>query len=351
MSNPLTRRAAIGAGATLAAGAAVAVAAGPAQAAPGGALPQEPAVEANGPGKIRRVYERQKTRAGGRWHSHIALLNADGTKNEVVADDADFVLHGYSVQKLYVAMCVLDKIDRGGLVNGVPVTLDTKVTLTGEIIASGTGIYRLHGGGYGDSITVANFLTAMLLVSDNTSVRLSGLHVPAAEINQILEAKGFVHTRVEPVANPNRFFLGVTTPRETHDMLYRLVNGTLLSAPSTEFFLRVLRWINGYHDGVRREMSSDERSRVATKYGADFNTLGGSRHEAGVMFGADGSPALTYAMFADAHPEQNNYGATHPVVQAHSVIGRVLFDSIATTSAPSARTHHTPAPFVPYKGN
>ncbi|GIJ68906.1 serine hydrolase [Virgisporangium ochraceum] len=308
-------------------------------------------MEANGPGKIRRVYERQKTRAGGNWHSHIALLNADGTKNEVVADDADYVVYGYSVQKLYVAMCVLDKIDRGGLVNGAPLTLDTKVTLTAGIIAEGSGIFHLHKGAYGDSITVANFLTAMLLVSDNTSVRLSGLHVPALEINEILAAKGFVHTRVEPVANPNRFYLGVTTPRETHDMLYRLVNGTLLSAASTTWFLRVLRWVNGYHDGVRRDMSSDERSRVATKYGADFNTLGGSRHEAGVMFGTDGSPALTYAMFTDAHPEQNNYGATHPVVQAHSVIGRVLFDSIATTSAPSARTHHTPAPFVPYKGN
>ena len=357
MSNTVSRRTAIGAGATLAAGAAVAVAAGPAQAAPGGSVTQpqepiqEPTVEANGPGKIRRVYERQKTRAGGRWHSHIALLNADGSKTEVVADDADFVIHGYSVQKLYVAMCVLDKIDRGGLVNGVPLTLDKKETLTGEIIAPGSGIYHLHRPHYGDSITVANFLTAMLLVSDNTSVRLSGLQVPAAEINEILAAKGFVHTRVEPVANPNRFFLGVTTPRETHDMLTRLVNGTLLSPASTDFFLRVLRWINGYHDGVRRDMSSNERSRVATKYGADFNTLGGSRHEAGIMFGTDGSPALTYAMFTDAHPDQNNYGATHPVVQAHSVIGRVLFDSIATTAAPAARTHHTPAPFVPYKGN
>jgi beta-lactamase class A len=360
MANHVSRRAAIGAGATLAAGAAVAVTAGPAAAAPGRSAPVEtgpvetgnvPRVEPNGPARIRRVYEARKLRAGGRWHSHIALLNADGTKTEVVADDADFVIHGYSVQKLYVAMCVLDKIDRGGLVNGAPLTLDTKVVLTADIIAGGSGIYHLHRGAYGDSITVANFLTAMLLVSDNTAVRLSGLHVPAAEINQILEAKGFVHTRVEPVANPNRFFLGVTTPRETHDMLTRLVNGTLLSAASTEWFLRVLRWVNGYMDGVRREMSSDERSRVATKYGADFNTLGGSRHEAGVMFGTDGSPQLTYAMFADAHPDQSNYGATHPVVQAHAVIGRVMFDAIATSAAPAARSHHSPAPFVPYKGN
>jgi beta-lactamase class A len=308
------------------------------------AAPAPPAVEANGPNRVRRVYERQKARAGGRWHSHIATLNADGTATELLADDADFVLHGYSVQKLAVATAVLDKVDRGGL------TLDTRTELTADIIAGGSGIYFLHRV-YGDQITVANFLTALLLVSDNTAVRLCGRFVPALEINEILAAKGFVHTRVEPVANPNRFFLGVTTPREIHDLLTRLANRTLLSTNSCDFFLSILRWINGYHDGVRREMSSAERSRVATKYGADYNALGGSRHEAGIMFGADGVPALTYAMFADAHPDQNNYGATHPVVQAHSVIGRVLFDTIATTSAPTAKSHHTVPRFEPYKGD
>ena len=50
------------------------------------------------------------------------------------------------------------------------------------------------------------------------------------EINQILVAKGFPNTQVEPVANPNRFFLGTTTARETHDLLQALVGGTLLSA-------------------------------------------------------------------------------------------------------------------------
>jgi beta-lactamase class A len=340
MGNGISRRAAIGTGATLAAGAAVAVTAGPAAADTGGVYVAEP----NGPARIARVYTNQKTKAGGRWHSHIAQLNADATATEIVADDADFVINGYSVQKLFVATAVLDKIDRGQL------TLGTTTPLTADIIAGGSGIYHLHGV-YGDQITVANFLTAMLLISDNTAVRLCGRFVPAVELNEILAAKGFEKTRVEPVANPNRFFLGVTTPRETHDLLTRLASKTLLSATSCDFFLRVLRWVNGYMDGVRRNMSSDERSRVATKYGADFNTLGGSRHEAGIMFGTDGSPQLTYAMFADAHPDQNNYGATHPVVQAHAVIGRVMFDAIATASAPSARSHHTPAPFVPYKGN
>jgi beta-lactamase class A len=348
MMNGVTRRAAIAVGAGAAAFAAApagSVGARPAAAARTGPLvPAPPAVEANGPKRVQRVYERQKARAGGRWHSHIARLNPDGTATEVVADDADFVIHGYSVQKLAVAMAVLDKVDRGEL------TLGTKTDLTADIIAGGSGIYHLHRV-YGDQITVAAFLTAMLLVSDNTAVRLCGRFVPALELNEILAAKGFVHTRVEPVANPNRFFLGVTTPREMHQLLTRLANKTLLSTASCDFFLSILRWVNGYHDGVRREMSSDERSRVATKYGADFNTLGGSRHEAGIMFGTDGAPVLTYAMFCDAHPDQNNYGATHPVVQAHSVIGRVLFDTVATVSAPSAKSHHTVPKFQPYKGD
>lgn len=291
-------------------------------------MADEPSAAPGHPGpaastRVQRVYHRQKARAGGRWHSHIAALNPDGTATELVVDDADFVIHGYSVQKLAVAMAVLDKVDRGEL------TLATKTDLTADIIAGGSGSYHLHRV-YGDQITVGNFLTAMLLVSDNTSVRLCGRFVPALELNEILAAKGFVHTRVEPAPDPNRFFLGVTTPREMHQLLTRLATRTLLSASSCDFFLGVLRWINGYHDGVRREMSSDERSRVATKQGADFNPLGGSRHEAGVMFGTDGAPVLTYAMFCDAHPDRSNYGATHPVVQAHSVIGRVLFDTIAT---------------------
>jgi beta-lactamase class A len=148
MTNRVSRRTAIGAGATVAATAAaltvssragaapVAEAVQAAPAAVPGAVPAAPAVETNGPNRVRRVYERQKGRAGGRWHSHIALLNPDGTATEVLADDADFVLHGYSVQKLYVAMAVLDKIDRGQL------TLDTLTPLTADIIAGGSGIYR-----------------------------------------------------------------------------------------------------------------------------------------------------------------------------------------------------------------
>jgi beta-lactamase class A len=337
----MTRRAAIALGAS----AAALTIGSKAAAAPDTATPdtEEDLSVLPAPTRIRRAYTRQKGNAGGTWYSRIALVGASGAFEPAVEDDADHVVHGYSVQKLAVAAAVLDKVDRGLL------RLDQKLDLPADIILGGSGIYHLHTV-WGDDITIANFLTAMLLVSDNTAVRMCGRVAPALEINEILAAKGFVHTRVEPVANPNRFFLGVTTPREMNDLLLRLANKTLLSARSCDFMLGVLRWVNGYHDGIRRNMSSNERSRVATKYGADFNTLGAARHEAGVMFGTDGSPVLVYGLFAEGLGELDNYGATHPAVQAHAKLGRVMFDAVAGTTNPAATARHKVAPFVAVDG-
>ncbi len=345
MEQHLSRRHALGLGAAAAATGAFATAA-PASAAPGESRSADAAEAAASPNdRIRKAYRRQKAAAGGVWHSHIAKVDSKGKLRTVLADDADTVTHGYSVQKLAVATAVLDKVDRGHL------SLNQKVDLPRELILTGSGIYHLHGGAYGDQITVANFLTAMLLVSDNTAVRLCGRLVPTVEVNDILAAKCFVKTRVEPGSSPNRFFLGTTTPREMHDLLWRLANKTLLSRASCDFLLRVTTGLNGYHDGVRRTMSSNERSRVATKYGADFNVKGASRHEAGIMFGTDGSPVLTYAMFADGLGELDNYGSTHPAVQAHAVIGRTMFDAIATATTPKAAAKQHVVPFRAVDGN
>jgi beta-lactamase class A len=266
--------------------------------------------------QLRDVYARQKARAGGVWYSYVTRLG-----EPVIEQDAGHVVKGYSVQKLAVATAVMDKVDRGQL------RLGHKLDLRADLILGGNGIYHLHTV-WGDEITLANALTAMLLVSDNTAVRLCGQVVPALELNEILAAKGFADTRVEPVANPNRFFLGTTTPYETHDLLRRLADKTLLSAASCDFLLDILRWVNGYHDGIRRNMSSKERARVATKHGAADNTLGAARHEAGIMFGADAAPALVYGFFAEGLTQIDNVGATHPAVEAHAVLGRAMFDTI-----------------------
>ncbi|MDP9795670.1 beta-lactamase class A [Catenuloplanes nepalensis] len=268
---------------------------------------------------LTTLYREASGAAGGRWH---VLVTRHGTP--VLEEDADAVLHAYSVQKVAVAVAVLDAVDRGVF------ALDHRVDVPPGIVLPGSGIYALQTV-WGDRVTVANVLAALLLVSDNTAVRLCGELVPAREINEILAAKGFTRTRVEPVDDPHRFFLGVTTPRETHDLFTRLAAGTLLSAASTAFVLGVLRALSGYHDGVRRVMSSQDRARVASKYGADWQDGFASRHEAGVVFDEAGRPAVVFALFADHLGDVLNYGSTHPAVQAHAVLGPALVRLARTT--------------------
>jgi beta-lactamase class A len=291
-------------------------------------------------GFVARVYRQETKRTGGIWNGYISVANAGGTLGVAVDDFSDDLVEAFSVNKVAVATAVLDKVDRGLL------TLDQHIEVTAAIIVpGGDGIFGLDGA-YPSSVTLGHALAALLTISDDTSVRLCGLVCPALEINQILVAKGFPNTQVEPVANPNRFFLGLTTPRETHDLLQALVRGTLLSPTSTAYLLGLLRSPIAFTDGIRRTMSSDERLRVATKAG----WFDDGRNEAGIMFDEAGLPVLTYSLFAhgQAHPE--DFGATHPAVQARAVMGRLFLDGVGALSGARIPTPHPRALYQPHNG-
>ncbi|MFD1047043.1 alpha/beta fold hydrolase, partial [Kibdelosporangium lantanae] len=184
---------------------------------------------------------------------------------------------------------VLDKVDRGLL------RLDQQIQVPADIvIPDGDGIIKLDRA-YPSAFTLGHVLALLLTISDDTCVRLCGSVCPSAELNQILRDKGFPKTQVDPVANPNRFFLGKTTPKEMHDIFQGLVQGRLLSATSTDFLFNILRSQVAFTDGIRRVMSSFDRARVATKAG----WLHDGRNEAGIMFDKNGKPVLTYSLFAD----------------------------------------------------
>ncbi|NUT31753.1 MAG: serine hydrolase [Hamadaea sp.] len=261
------------------------------------------------------VYKHATGKAGGVWNSMVSVAD-DGGPVTAVAEGVDTTVEAYSVNKIAVAVAVLDKVDRG------IITLGQRLEVTSAIvIRGGDGIFSLDGA-YPSSVTLGHALAALLTVSDDTAVRLCGLVCPALELNQILVAKGFPRTQVVPVANPNRFFLGVTTPRETHDLLRKLARGELLSASSTAFLLNVLRSPIAFTDGVRRTMSSDERARIATKAG----WFEDGRNEAGLIFDEAGAPVLTYAFFAHGQAGADDFGATHPAVQARATMGRAFVD-------------------------
>jgi beta-lactamase class A len=324
----MSRRGAIGV-ATAAAAGTVLIPATAASAAEGSSTdtdpPEPPALSARQAAhRVGGVYQRQSQKAGGTWYGQVSVTDTDGTALTAVSDKADTVVSAYSVNKVAVAVAVLDKVDRG------LIRLDQTVEVSAAIvIATGDGIFRLDRA-YPSQVTVGHALASLLTVSDDTAVRLCGLVAPAREINQILVDKGFPNTQVVPVANPNRFFLGNTTPRETHDLLRRLVNGELLSAASTDHLLSVLRSPIAFTDGIRQQMSSDERLRVGTKAGW-FND---GRHEAGIMFDPTGRPVLTYALFAFGQAQPENFGATHPALKARAAMGRRFLDIVGRLAGP-----------------
>jgi beta-lactamase class A len=59
-------------------------------------------------------------------------------------------------------------------------------------------------------------------------------------------------------------------------------------------------------------------------------------------------------MFAEGLGDGENYGATHPAVQAHAKIGRVLLDNLPAVPTPpsagAALPRTLPKPFRPVSG-
>ncbi|MDG4790553.1 class A beta-lactamase-related serine hydrolase [Micromonospora sp. WMMD1102] len=277
-------------------------------------------------------YRSERAKAGGNWYSFLTISGPGPIGQGVVMENIDTVVEAYSVNKIAVATAVLDKVDRGLL------TLDQRVDVTAAIVVpGGDGIFSLDNA-YPSSVTLGHALAALLTVSDDTAVRLCGLVCPAAELNQILVDKGFPNTQVEPVANPNRFYLGTSTARETHRMLQALVSGALLSSASTNFMLTALRSPIAFTDGIRRTMSSDDRARIATKAG----WFGDARHEAGIIFSSAGAPVLTYVMFADGQADPDNFGSTHPAVQARAAMGPTFLAAVNAISTSTRIVHRTP---------
>ncbi|GAB3957917.1 hypothetical protein GCM10027614_74310 [Micromonospora vulcania] len=94
-----------------------------------------------------------------------------------------------------------------------------------------------------------------------------------------------------------------------------------------------------FTDGIRRTMSSDERARIATKAG----WFADARHEAGVIFDRSGAAVLTYALFADGQANPDDFGATHPAVQARAAMGPVSWPRWTGSPVPGRRTGRLPA--------
>ena len=241
MAGELTRRGAIGMGAFAAAAATLAVtgrsaSASPEGAAPGGAAPGGAAQGGAAPGgraRIRRAYQRGKAAAGGSWHAHIAIVNAAGG------------LDVAGRRRRRPGHPRLQRAEAGGGDRGPgqggPGRAEPRPaswTCPASIILGGSGIYHLHGV-WGDEHHGRQ-------LPDRDAAGLGqhrGAACAAGWCPRWRSTRSW-RPRASPTPGSSRWPTPTGSssapprPRETHDLLWRLANRTLLSPASCDFLLR-----------------------------------------------------------------------------------------------------------------
>jgi hypothetical protein len=68
------------------------------------------------------------------------------------------------------------------------------------------------------------------------------------------------------------------------------------------------------------------------------------------MFDATGWPILTYSLFAHGQANPDDFGATHPAVQARAVMGREFLDAVDRLRGVAALRTAVPS-YRPFNGD
>jgi beta-lactamase class A len=197
--------------------------------------------------RLRASIERITTSANATWGIYVKSLDT----GEELAIDADRQMDTMSVIKIPLMVEVFSQVGAG------KVALTDRYTLTRDDILSGTGVIRMLDPG--DTFTVKDLLTLMIVVSDNTATDVLYRLVGGPEaVNRRMQALGLKQT-VAP-ANARAWFdalgaeqdrvafhreakhpFGLSTPREIGRLLEQMERGTLVDKPSSDLMLQMMR--------------------------------------------------------------------------------------------------------------
>ena len=170
---------------------------------------------------------------------------------EEIAINADRQMDTMSVIKIPLMAEVFQQIKDGKF------ALTDKYTLTKEDILPGTGVLRSLDPG--DTFTVKDLLTLMVIVSDNTATDVLYRMVGGPEaVNRRMQALGLKQTvapaparawfdALNAAPSPAQFHreakhpYGLSTPREIGQLLEMMERGTLVDKASSDLMLQILR--------------------------------------------------------------------------------------------------------------
>ncbi len=234
---------------------------------------------------------------------------------ETVMLNADRTFITASVIKFPILLAALDRVQRGEL------KLTDRVELLSDDVVGGSGLLKEFDPGV--QLTVKDYLTAMIVISDNSATNLMLRRLGIPEINTYLAGLGLTVTRsLRPIRFPaprpgEPRGIGETTSGEMVRLLDMLVGGTILTPPLRELALNILRR-QQYAEGIPRYLP--EGVVVAHKDGF----VNDVRADVGIIYPPD-RPPITVAVLCDSLTDRR-YSVDNPAWLGIGRVAKVIYD-------------------------
>jgi beta-lactamase class A len=259
----------------------------------------------------------------------IALYARNLDSGREVGINADEPVRTASTIKLPIACAVAKFVAEGKH------AWSDRLIVQAEDKVSGSGV--LADLSDGESISLRDATTLMIIVSDNTATNLILDHVGGDPVNDYLASLGLERTRVmrkirgdgtqlKPAqgwtregSRPEnqRFGIGMSTPREMVRLLEMLEQGKVVDGNSSQLVLQMLER-QQYKDGIGRKV---DQFRVASKSGS----LDALRSDVGIVYTPHGRIAI--AITVDGLP-QIDYSPDNAAQKWIADVSLVLLESL-----------------------
>lgn len=255
---------------------------------------------------------------------------------EEIAVNADTRFPTASTIKVAVMVEAFHQAGRGDL------RFDSPITLRDEDKVGGAGV--LNGLHAGLTLTVADLIHLMIVLSDNTATNLLVGRLGTARINERLSALGLTNTKLfrptfrdgQAEVHPElerEFGLGMTTPREMSRLMAMIAEGKVVNADASSAMLATLRRQQD-RAMIPRLLPAVDGLQVGNKTGTDAEKPRGAggvqRHVRGDVAIVTG-PDLRYvvAIFA-REVEDTRWGVENDAIVTGARVSRMIYDHFST---------------------
>ncbi len=282
--------------------------------------------------RLQRALETRVRQRFGRLSGHHAIALEIGGERYGVAEDALFP--AASVIKLPLLVLALRAAERREL------DLDERVAIVPQHGASGSGV--LQDLDLGLAPTWRDLLTLMIVVSDNLATNLVLERLGVLAVNGALPDLGMPSSRIEgplqvdATRQTPRQRAGhgaATTAADVLRLLLALDDGALLGVEATEWARSRLRK-QRYREAIPRLITGEAGAEGGLVVGSKGGWLARARHDAGLIWHADGSRLAALVVLTAEHPD-TRARIDHPATVATARFARDVAQLALAQTSPT----------------